>query len=195
MVLALPRGGVPVGRAVADALGAELDILVACKVGVPWHRELGMAAVTADGAVAVEERVLAGVGVDRQALTLAVAHEQARARRLWSAYRGDAPTPILAGRDVVLVDDGLATGVTMRAALRDVAQRGPGPPARVVVAVPVGSADSLAALAELGRAASSGESFTVVCPLVPATFRAVSTFYADFRQVDDDEVLACLARR
>jgi predicted phosphoribosyltransferase len=183
LVLGLPRGGVLVAAEVAAALGAELDVVAVRKLGVPGRPELAMGAVAAVGD-AVEtvgvEAVLARVDVDEDAAAVVRRAELAELQRRREAYRGDRPPPALAGRTVVLVDDGLATGATMRAAMAAVRRAGA---AAVVVAVPVGPP---ALCAEL-------EADEVVCPVTPQPFGAVGRWYADFGQTTDDEVRAALA--
>jgi predicted phosphoribosyltransferase len=184
IVLALPRGGVPVGHEVALALEAPLDVLVVRKLGVPGQEEYAMGALASPGV-----RVLTSVArmVPDIAIERVVRKEQAELERRERLYRGDRPMPSLAGRSVVLVDDGLATGATMRAAAQAVrAQK----PEWLCVAVPVGAPDSCDSLEGLADA--------VVCPAMPDPFRAVSLWYQSFPQTDDDEVrelLDAAARR
>ncbi|SHG79046.1 phosphoribosyltransferase [Geodermatophilus nigrescens] len=181
LVLGLPRGGVLVAAEVAAALGAELDVVAVRKLGLPWRPELAVGAVAAVGetveSVAVEE-VLARVEVDEAAAADVRRAELAELHRRRAAYRGDRPPPDPAGRTVVLVDDGLATGASMRAALAAVRRTGP---AAVVVAVPV-AAPGVTLDAD-----------AVVCLLAPRPFGAVGRWYDDFGQTGDDEVVAALA--
>lgn len=177
LVLGLPRGGVPVAAEVARALGAELDIVVARKLGSPRSPELAIGAITADGARVLDPHVMRALGVTAAYLEEVSIRERAEAARRERRFRGDRPAPRLRGRTVVLVDDGLATGSTMRAAVRKVREQRP---ARLVVAVPVGAQDACQALGT--------EADEVVCLLVPAEFGAVGTWYRDFRQVEDEEV-------
>jgi putative phosphoribosyl transferase len=186
VVLGLPRGGVVVAAEVATALGAPLDVLVVRKLGLPWQPELAMGAIAAVGD-AVEtvrtEKVIERAGVEQHTFDEVRGEELAELRRREAAYRGDRlPVPIT-GRPVVVVDDGLATGATMRAAVR--ALRGQRP-ARITVAVPVGSAATCADLAALVD--------DVVCLRTPSGFRAVGQAYADFAPTSDDEVRAALGR-
>ncbi|WP_318241216.1 phosphoribosyltransferase [Cellulomonas avistercoris] len=186
VVLALPRGGVPVAAPLAARLGAPLDVLVVRKLGVPGHPEVAMGAIAGIGATVElvhEERVRARAHVTLDDLDRARRRELVELHRREAAYRGGRPAPRLAGRVVLLVDDGLATGATMRAAVAAV--RGLAP-ARVVVAVPVGSDGGCAALARVAD--------DVVCVRRPAPFRAVGQAYADFDPPSDDEVRALLAR-
>jgi predicted phosphoribosyltransferase len=186
VVLGLPRGGVVVAAEVAAALDAPLDVLVVRKIGLPWQPELAMGAIAAVGE-AVEtvrsEMVIERARVGQQSFDEVRDEELAELRRREAAYRGDRPPVPLAGRPVVVVDDGLATGATMRAAVRALRRQ---EPARITVAVPVGSAATCADLAELVD--------DVVCLQSPAGFRAVGQVYADFAPTSDDEVMAALAR-
>jgi putative phosphoribosyl transferase len=180
VVLGLPRGGVVVAAEVAAALDAPLDVLLVRKLGLPGQPELAMGAVATIGGVVGTvrtDRVLADAAVDAGAFARVHERELAELRRREAAYRGGRPPPAVAGRTVVLVDDGLATGATMRAALQVLARRRP---RRTVVAVPVGSPG---AVAELGALADE-----VVCLLVPPAFRAVGRAYGRFAQTSDDEV-------
>ena len=188
VVLALPRGGVPVALEVARALHAPLDLLMVRKIGAPGQRELAVAAVV-DGEhpqIVIEEETLRLSGADRAYVEAEAAHalkEIKRRRRLY--LRGRVPVP-LAGKSVVLVDDGIATGTTVRAALKALQRCNA---ARLVLAVPVAPADTVAQL----HAAVDD----LVCLSQPAFFHAVSLHYRDFHQIEDDEVIALLdaARR
>jgi putative phosphoribosyl transferase len=175
VVLALPRGGVPVAAAVATRLGVPVDVVVACKIGAPGHPELGAGAVAEDGLTIWNE------GFVPDDAAAAGAHAEV-ARRI-AAFRGDRRLPELAGRDVVVVDDGLATGITAEAATRWVQQHGPD---RTVIAAPVGAPDTVARLA--------GIADEVVCPVQPPAFGAVGSWYDDFRQTGDDAVKMLLRR-
>jgi predicted phosphoribosyltransferase len=177
LVLGLPRGGVPVAVEVADRLDAPLDVLIVRKLGVPGHEELAMGAIAAGGVVVRNEDVIGALGVDEAAVERAVQAESAEVARRQRRYRGERPPPDLAERVVVLVDDGLATGATMRAAVA--AARSQHPRA-VVVAVPVGAADTCESLRHLAH--------EVVCPHAPPDFRAVGWWYEHFDQTSDDEV-------
>ncbi len=177
LVLAVPRGGVTVGAEVADALGAELDVIVARKLGTPYNPELAMGAVAGDGVPFVDRRLAARLGITDDRIAEEATRQAEEVRRREAAYRGDRPEPDVAGRTVVVVDDGVATGATLRVALQAVRRRNPG---RLVCAVPVGPADTLDRLA--------AECDEVVCPLRPRHFMAVGEWYRDFRQVGDDEV-------
>jgi putative phosphoribosyl transferase len=177
LVLGLPRGGVPVAAEVARALHAELDVLVSRKLGSPLSPELAIGAVTANGDTFLNQDVIDQLRVSDAYLASVTASEQAEARRREVRFRGARPAPRVASRTVILVDDGLATGATMRAAVRSVRQQRPG---RLIVAVPVGPRDACAALRR--------EADQVVCIYEPDYFDAVGSYYADFRQVEDTEV-------
>lgn len=182
MVLALPRGGVPVGLEVALALAAPLDIMVVRKLGAPWQPELAIGAIASGGVRVLNDALLAMMPALNEAdIDRLADEERAELERRELAYRGDRPWPELAGRDVVLVDDGMATGATMRAAVEAVRCQGP---SRIVVAVPAGARD---AVAEVTRLADE-----VLCLESPADFFAVGQFYRVFGQTSDAEVRACL---
>jgi predicted phosphoribosyltransferase len=178
IVLGLPRGGVPVAAAVARALGAPLDVFVVRKLGLPMQPELAMGAVASSGVRVLNEDVLRQAGVPAAVLEEVTARERAAVEARERLYRGDRPAPALVGRDSVLVDDGLATGATMRAAVAAVRALGP---SRVVVAVPVAPADTVAAF---GR-----DGIELACVHVPDDFVSVGSWYRDFGQVSDEEVI------
>ncbi len=185
VVLGLPRGGVVVAAPVAAALGAPLDAVVVRKLGVPDRPELAMGAVAAVAGrleLVRNPDVLAGARVPDADLAAVIEREVAELHRREQAYRGRRPPPALDGARVVVVDDGLATGATMRAALDGVRRRRP---AVVVVAVPVGAPATCRAVAR--------EADAVICPVRPDPFRAVGEAYADFAPTGDDEVRAALA--
>jgi putative phosphoribosyl transferase len=181
VVLGLPRGGVPVAAEVAGALGAPLDVFCVRKLGVPGDEELAMGAIATGGVVVLNERVVSELGVSAQVLAEVAAVEREELERRDRAYRGDRPPVPLAGRTVIVVDDGLATGATMRAAVRAVRAAGP---RRVVVAVPVAASETCRAV--------EADADEVVCPLVPDGFRSVGGWYEDFSATSDDEVRRCL---
>lgn len=177
VVLGLPRGGVPVAHEVASALAATLDVLVVRKVGVPGHDELAMGAVAAGDAVVLNDDVIAGADVGESGLQQAIERERAAAAEREERYRrGRPPTP-LAGRTAVLVDDGLATGASMRVAVLAARRQDP---ERVVVAVPVGTPGACATLRE--------DADEVFCLLQPQVLEGVGAWYRDFRPTDDAEV-------
>ncbi len=183
LVLGLPRGGVPVAYEVAHALGAELDVLVVRKLGVPQQPELAMGAIAAGGVIERNPGVIAQAGVGEQALREVLAREQKECLRREQVYRGDRPPPRLQGRTVLVVDDGVATGATMRAALAVLRRAGA---QRLVVATPVAPA-GLAL--ELGLPPQD-----VVVLLQPRNFGGVGSLYQEFGQTGDEEVRGLLAR-
>lgn len=182
VVVALPRGGVPVAAEVAAALGAPLDICVIRKLGVPYQPELGMGAIGEDGVRVLNDQVIRFASVTDGQLAEVERRERAELARRARRYRGDRPPADLRGRTVVVVDDGIATGSTARAACRIVRERGA---ARVVLAVPVAPADWVERLDEVAD--------ELVCVDTPSPFYAIGEFYADFSQTEDEEVLRLLA--
>ncbi|MFE5581087.1 phosphoribosyltransferase family protein [Kitasatospora sp. NPDC056531] len=182
VVVALPRGGVPVAAEVAAALNAPLDICVIRKLGVPYQPELGMGAIGEDGVRVLNEHVIRLAGITDDQLAAVERSERAELERRALRYRGDRPAADLRGRTVVVVDDGIATGSTAKAACRIVRARGA---ARVVLAVPVAPPDWTERLTEVAD--------ELVCVDTPSPFFAIGEFYADFSQTGDEEVLALLA--
>ncbi|MER6947938.1 phosphoribosyltransferase family protein [Nonomuraea sp. NPDC000554] len=184
VVLALPRGGVAVAVPVARALEGELDVLVTRKIGYPSFPEMGVGAIAEGGEPVFDLTLLHRLGLTPGSLSDVVGREQQELARRVQVYRGDRPLPELAGREVVVVDDGLATGVTARAALRAVAAAGPG---RVTLAVPVGAPDTVLAMRD--------EADEVIVLSTPMDFRAVGQWYERFDQLSDADVLDLLAER
>jgi predicted phosphoribosyltransferase len=181
VVLGLPRGGVIVADEVAHALRAPLDVLVVRKLGAPRQPELGVGALAGDGPPYYDTETMAYLGLTEEMLAPILERERAELQRRQRLYRGDAPPPELTGRTAVLVDDGLATGSSARAALRAVRRH---EPERLMLAVPVGSSEAVTAL--------RGEADEIVCLERPAAFGAVGFWYEDFDQVSDEEVLRVL---
>ena len=182
-VLALPRGGVPVAFPVARAFHAPLDILAVRKLGVPGHEELAMGAVAAGGVRVLNSDVINGLGIGDQTLDEVTRVESRRLVDQEARLRAGRQPGAIEGRTIVLVDDGLATGSTMRAAIASAREQGA---ATVVVGVPVGAASSVASLRTLAD--------QVVCPATPPFFRAVGLAYLDFSEVSDADVRALLAK-
>lgn len=182
IVLALPRGGVPVAYEVAKRLQAPLDVLIVRKLGTPTHPEIAMGALASGGATVLNHEVLQLFHVSEEALRAETARAAEELARRAALYRGDRPAPDVRGRTVLLVDDGLATGATMQVAVEAVRQYGP---ARVVVGAPIGARE---ACELLGRKADE-----VVCAETPAAFRAVGLWYRNFEQTTDREVVELLA--
>jgi erythromycin esterase-like protein/predicted phosphoribosyltransferase len=184
LVLALPRGGVPVAYEVARALGVPLDVFIVRKLGVPGHEELAMGAVAMGGARVLNKQIVDRLGIPDYLIEAVAAREQKELARRERLYRGGRPRPDVHGRTVILVDDGLATGATMHAAIEALRQQQPG---RIVVAVPTASPETC----EEMRAMAD----EVICAITPEPFHAVGQWYQDFSQTTDEEVRGLLARR
>lgn len=183
LVLGLQRGGVPVAYEVAQALGAPLDVLLVRKLGVPGQPELAMGAIASGGVRVLHQAVIDSLAIPPEVVDAAAGREGAELARLEQAYRADRPALGVAGRTVVVVDDGIATGSTMRAAVAALRAQRAG---RIVVAVPVGARETCRELA--------AEADEVVCPNTPAGFHAVGEWYDDFTQTTDDEIRALLSK-
>ena len=181
VVLGLPRGGVPVAREVAVALGAPLDVLVVRKIGAPFNPELALGAIAFGGVTVYNEELLAELGLEEAELDGVRRREQAELNRRERAYRGERPMPDLAGKTVVLVDDGMATGATMHAAVTATRALHP---KRIVVAVPTSARDSVARLVAVAD--------RVVALETPEPYFGVGAWYEEFRQVTDEEVVRFL---
>ncbi len=183
LVLALPRGGVPVGFQVAEALKAPLDVFLVRKLGVPGHEEYAMGAIASGGVRVINREVVDALGIPNSVIDAVAAHEQRELERQERLFRGDRPPPVVRGRTVILVDDGLATGATMKAAVQALRQQGP---SRIVVAVPVASVEACDEF--------RSEADEIVCLRTPEPFYAVGLWYEDFSQTTDEEVRELLAR-
>jgi putative phosphoribosyl transferase len=184
LVLGIPRGGVPVAEEVARAMQAPLDVVIARKIRAPYQPELAIGAVVSgDHLRIVSEELARATGATPEYLEQEIRHQQAEIERRWRLYRGDRPAPELEGQTVLVIDDGIATGYTFRAALSGLRRRNP---ARLVAAVPVAPAESLASLRSLAD--------DVVCLATPEPFLAVGVWYEDFSQTSDEEVIAILQR-
>jgi predicted phosphoribosyltransferase len=181
VVLALPRGGVPVGHEVAEALGAPLDVFVVRKLGVPGREELAMGAIASGGVVILNSRVVSKLEITRDQIEAAAEREMDELRRREAAYGENGSRPPLRGRTIILVDDGLATGSTMQAAIQALRRIDVG---GIVVAVPVSSPDVCAAF--------EPDVDEIICARRPDPFFSVGTWYRNFTQVTDDEVRALL---
>jgi len=182
LILGIPRGGVPVAREIYDLLGGELDVVIPRKVGLPWHRELAAGAVTMDGSFLLNHQVVRGHGITEEDLAGEIRRAREEIRRRMELYRGDRPLPSFQGRTVILTDDGVATGFTMRAALRDLREKEVG---HLALALPVAPSDTFRVLKR--------EVDEMVCLTVPSLFYAVGQFYRDFSQLTDRQVTDILA--
>ncbi len=176
-VLALPRGGVPVGYQIASALGLPLNVFIVRKLGVPGHEELAMGAIASGGVRIINDDIVSQFGITDQVIATTAAMEQTELERSERRYRTNHSLPDLRYRTVLLVDDGLATGSSMMAAVTALRAHEPD---SIVVAVPVGSAESCAVLRRMAD--------SLVCSVIPPTFDSVGSWYEDFTQVTDDEV-------
>lgn len=183
LVLGLPRGGVPVAFEIAAALGAPLDVFVVRKLGVPGHEELAMGALAGGGLRVLNDDVVRRLQIPYRVIDSVIAKERQELERRERLYRGERPALNVRGRTVILIDDGLATGSTMRAAIAALRlQR----PARIIVAVPVGAPDTCAAFQD--------EADEAICGVMPEPFYAVGAYYRDFSQTTDAEVHNLLAQ-
>ena len=182
-MLALPRGGVPVAYEVARALNAPLDVFLVRKLGVPGYEELAMGAIATGGVRVLNDQLVGGLRIPDYIVDEVAASEQQELTRRERLYRGDRPAPDVRGRTVILVDDGLATGATMLAAVKALRQQ---QPARIVVAVPTASPETCEQL--------RAEVDDIICAITPEPFHAVGLWYEDFSQTKDEEVRDLLAR-
>lgn len=183
LVLALPRGGVPVGYEVARALGVPLDVFVVRKLGLPGHEELAMGAIASGGVCVLNDEVIDALRVPRSVIKEVIDQELRELERRERAYRDDRPPPDVRGLTVILVDDGLATGSTMRAAVAALRRL---EPARIVVAVPTAAPSTCEEFRHLAD--------ECICEITPEPFQAVGLWYEDFSQTTDDEVRDLLER-
>jgi len=183
LIMAIPRGGVPVGAAMSDATGIPLDVVVTRKIRAPFNHELALGAITPTGRVLLNEEQLSRYGLTRPELEDEIQRQEGERVRRVTEYRGDAEYADLAGRALILVDDGVATGLTMKAALEGLAQENP---KELIVAVPVAPRRTVGMLER--------QSDAVYCLYAAEHFYAVSQFYMDFHQVTDDEVRQFLRR-
>ncbi len=183
VILAVPRGGVVVGYEIAKELGVPMDIFITKKIGAPNNPELAIGAVAEDGTLLLDESLVEMLSVSESYLVEEVERQKMEIKRRLKSYRGNVANPEVAGREVILVDDGVATGSTLKAALRSLRKQGAKP---LVVAVPVGPPDTVTALKK--------EADRVVCLFTPEPFYAIGEFYEDFDQTSDEEVTELLGR-
>lgn len=183
LVLALPRGGAPIGFEIARQLHAPMDVFLVRKLGVPGYEELAMGAIASGGTRVINESVVRQLGITEAQIEAVSRQEQRELERREAVFRDGAPPVDVAGRTCILVDDGLATGSTMRAAVQALKNRGP---KRIIVAVPVASSDTCAEFEKLVD--------EMVCLYTPEPFQAVGRWYDDFAQLTDDEVRQYLER-
>lgn len=177
IVLALPRGGVPVAYEIAKALNVALDVFIVRKLGAPGHEELAMGALAMGGVTVFNEEVVRDLGVSKHDIDVVIKMEQAELNRREMAYRGKKPFPTLANKTIILVDDGIATGATMRAAVNALKKL---KPATIIIAVPVAEASTAEKMAAIVD--------KLICPLKPHNFYAVGQWYDYFSQTSDEEV-------
>lgn len=183
LVLALPRGGVPVACELAEALGTPVDLMIVRKLGTPGQEELAMGAIASGGVRVLNADIISSLGITDHAIEQVESRERRELERREHAYRGNRPRPSIEGKCVILVDDGVATGATMRAGIAALRQQRP---ARIVIAVPVAPPDTVDLLKQ--------EADEVVCLATPEPFWAIGRWYVEFPQLSDAEVRECLAR-
>lgn len=181
LILAVPRGGIVVASPIHEALGGELDLIIARKIGAPYQHELAIGATGGDGFLMLNEKLISRLGVSPDYIEKTAVREQKEIRRRLELYRGNRPLPVIEERLIILVDDGVATGYTLLAAIRSIAEQ---KPADLVLAVPVGPPETLGELKK--------EVNALVYLEAPVDFAAVGQFYNDFRQVEDGEVITIL---
>lgn len=181
LVLALPRGGVVVGHQIARAMQASLDVYIAHKIGAPFNEELAIGAVASDGTIVLDDVLIAQLGVTSSYLEREIERQKREIQRRLECYRGKKPPPAVEGRIIILVDDGVATGATTKAALRALRRQNP---ARLILAVPVGPPEAIQSLEQ--------EADQVVCLAMPEPFWAVGRFFLDWAQISDAQVVRLL---
>ncbi len=181
IILALPRGGVPVAYEIAHKLSAPLDVLIVRKLGVPGHQELAMGAISSGGAIVLNEELITTLGISEPSIERVIEAEENELLRRETLYHVHGPLLDLHGKTIVLVDDGIATGATMKVAIKALRQKRP---AKIIVAVPVAARDTCNEMVKLAD--------QLVCPLKPINFYAVGLWYENFSQTSDDEVRTLL---
>src|SRR3990167_2494603 len=181
IVLALPRGGVPVAYEIAKALAVSLDVFIVRKLGVPWHEELAMGAIASGGTVIFNEDIIQMLNVSKTEINQVIQSEQDELKRREQMYRGDRVFPVLTDKTIILVDDGIATGATIQAAIKGIRQHNP---AKIIVAVPVAATETYETIKKLAD--------QIICPQTPSHFYAVGAWYENFSQTTDEEVFDLL---
>lgn len=181
IVLALPRGGVPVAYEIAMKLCLELDVVIVRKLGVPGHEELAMGALASGGTVVFNDEIINYLQIQKSSIDRVILSEQEELTRREHLYRGNKPFPHLAGKTIILVDDGIATGSTMKAAIMALQKK---QPKEIIVAVPVAARSTCDEMSGLVK--------TLICPLQPVDFHAVGLWYDNFSQTSDEEVIELL---
>ena len=181
IVLALPRGGVPVAYEIAASLCLELDVFIVRKLGVPGHEELAMGAIASGGVAVLNEEIIQALHINQSAIDSILQSEQQELIRREHLYRGNRPFPNITGKTIILVDDGIATGATMKAAIAALQKQ---KPAAIILAAPVAAQLTYSEMARLVK--------TVICPLTPLDFHAVGLWYDNFSQTTDEEVVELL---
>lgn len=183
LVLGLPRGGVPVAYEIAKALNAPLDVFIVRKLGIPHNEEFAMGAIASGGTVVFNDEIIEGLYISEHTIKLAIQSQKEELQRRETLYRSSRPFPNIVGKTIILVDDGIATGASMRAAISALNKL---KPARIIVAIPVAAATTYAEIAGLVD--------QVICPLQPIQFDAVGEWYLDFPQTTDTEVIDLLGK-
>lgn len=184
IALALPRGGVPVAYEIAKALLIPMDVFIVRKLGVPGHEELAMGAIASGGVTYYNDEIVSQLNLSPGAISEVIASEEKELKRREENYRGENPFPDLKGKTVILIDDGIATGATTRAAIKALKKQNP---KRIVLAVPVAAASTVAEMAK--------EVDEIICPLKPINFYAVGLWYDNFSQTTDEEVAVLLGKQ
>lgn len=182
IVLALPRGGVPVGYEIAKSLPAPLDIFIVRKLGVPWHEELAMGAIASGNTILFNEEIVRQLNISKPEIEKVIKSEEMELNRREHEYRGNRPLPSLKDKTVILVDDGIATGATMKAAIMGIRKQNP---KKIVVAAPVAALDTYQEIRTMAD--------EVICPLIPSEFFAVAAWYENFPQTTDEEVFELMS--
>ena len=183
IVLALPRGGVPVAYEIAKSLAVSLDVFIVRKLGVPWHEELAMGAIASGGTVVFNEDIIQTLNVSKTEINQVIQSEQDELKRREQMYRGDRVFPVLTDKTIILVDDGIATGATIQAAIKGIRQHNP---AKIIVAVPVAATETYETIKKLAD--------QIICPQIPSHFYAVGAWYENFSQTTDEEVFDLLTK-